>query len=179
MIEHSQNTFSNLSKTFYIMAKVEFASLKASGIRLQEGDLVAFFKSDEFGMIGNDGYVADLVCAISTDGKLWTGTTIPFATFARTSVEPIDGTIAPQMGYDVSAKFARCRSGAQILDVIGEGFVAHVDKIFPIQCAKKKTAEDPSGIFRWSVAGMSRIEAELPELTESLKRELLTLQNAQ
>lgn len=161
------------------MAKIEFAKLKAAGIRLQEGDLVAFFKSDEFGLIGNDGYVADIVCAISTDGKTWTANTIPFATFARTAIEPVEGSIAPQMAYDLSAKFARCRTGAQILSVIGDGVVANVDRIFPIQCAKKKSAEDPSGIFRWNVAGLSTTEVPLPKLTAELQRELLALQNSQ
>lgn len=136
-----------------------------------EGDLIALypdFEGQETWLLGNEDDQHQrwcegvLVLHSPDNGATWSVCTLAPLSWSATSISPVSigemTTIRPSQAYGLGRKLAALTNTEGYNALIGEGLVAVIKAIHPIECAKK------GGTFRWNALGFEVAEGiDLPK----------------
>lgn len=161
----------NQTNKHYTMAKILRDARIARRFPFVEGDLIAFypdFEGQETWLLSveddsHQRWCEGILALHSADnGTTWNVIAVSPLSWSATSLSPIQvgevQTIRPSMAYGLGRKLAALTNTEGYNTLVGEGVVARIEGIHPIECAKK------GGSFRWNALGFEEASGvELPK----------------
>lgn len=147
------------------MAKILREARIARRFPFCEGDIIALypdFEGQETWLLSNEDdsqqrWCEGILVLHSADyGATWSVISISPLSWSATSLAPIQvgevTTIRPSLAYGLGRKLANLTDSEGYNALVGDGLVAQIQGIHPIECAKK------GGSFRWNALGLELLE---------------------